>query len=224
MSQLFAPGGQIIEASQQTSSEYSGLISFRIDWFNLAIQGTLKSFLQHHNSKASVLWCSAFFMVQLSHPHMTTGKTIGLSTWIFVGKVMSLFNMLSRIVIAFLPRSKCLLILRLQSLFSVILEPKNRRSITVHFFLIYLPCSDGTRCHGLTIWMLSFKSAFSHSSFTFIKRLFSSFSLTTIRVVLSEYLRLLIFLPASWFQLVLYPAWHFIMYSAIKLSKQGDNM
>ena len=127
---------------------------------------------------------------------MTTGITITLNIWIFVGKVMSLFNMLSRIVIAFLPRSKCLLILQLQSLSSVILEPKNRRSVTVHFFLIYLPCSDGTRCHGLIIWMLSFKSAFSLSSFTFIKRLFSSFSLTTINVVLSEYLRLLIFLPA----------------------------
>ena len=111
MSQLFAPGGQIIEASQQTSSEYSGLISFRIDWFNLAIQGTLKSFLQHHNSKASVLWCSAFFMVHLSHPYMTTGKNIALTIWTFVGKVISLlFNTPSRFVIAFLPRRKHLLI------------------------------------------------------------------------------------------------------------------
>ena len=92
------------------SNEYSGLISFRIDWFDLlAIPGTLKSLLQHDSSKASILWCLAFFIVQLAHPYMTTGKTIGLTRWTFVGKVMSpLFNMLSRLVIAFLPRSKCL--------------------------------------------------------------------------------------------------------------------
>ena len=90
------------------SNKYSGLISFRIDWFDLLdVQGTLKSFLQHHNSKASILWCSAFFIVQLSHPYMTTGKTIALTRWIFVDKVMSLlFNMLSRLVLTFLPRSK----------------------------------------------------------------------------------------------------------------------
>ena len=95
------------------SNEYSGLISFRIDWLDLlAVQGTLKSLLQHHSSKASILWCSAFFLIQLSHPYMTTGKTIALTRWTFVGKIMSLlFNMLSRFVIAFLPRSKCLLIL-----------------------------------------------------------------------------------------------------------------
>ena len=93
------------------SNEYSGLISFRIDWFDFhAVQGTLNSLLQHHNSKASILWCSAFFILQLSHPYMTTGKTIALSGWTFVGKVMSLFNMLSRLVITFLPRSKRLLI------------------------------------------------------------------------------------------------------------------
>ena len=94
------------------SNEYSGLISFRMDWFDLlAVQGSLKSLLQHHSSKASVLWCSAFFIVQLSHPHMTTGKTIALTRWIFVGKVMPLvFNMPSGLVIAFLPRSKHLLI------------------------------------------------------------------------------------------------------------------
>ena len=92
------------------SNEYSGLISFRSDWLDLlAVQGTLKSFLQHHSSKISVLHCSAFFMIQLSHPYMTTGKTKALTRWTFVGKVMSLlFNMLSRLVIAFLPRSKCL--------------------------------------------------------------------------------------------------------------------
>ena len=103
------------------------LLSFRIDWFDLpAVQGTLKSLLQHHNPKASILWCSAFFMVQLSHPYMTTGKTTALTTWTFVDKVMSLlFNMLSRFVIAFLPWSKCLLISWLQSLSTVILEPKS---------------------------------------------------------------------------------------------------
>ena len=92
------------------SNEYSGLISFRMDWLALlAVQGTLKSLLQHHNSKASVLWRSAFFIVQLSHPYMTTGKTIALTRWTFVDKVMSfLFNMLSGLVITFLPRSKCL--------------------------------------------------------------------------------------------------------------------
>ena len=108
------------------SNEYSGLISFRMDWLDLlAVQGTLKSLLQHHSSKASILQCSAFFMVQLSHPHMTTGKTKALTIWTFVGKIMSLlFNMLSRLVIAFLPRSKHLLISWLQSPSAVILEPK----------------------------------------------------------------------------------------------------
>ena len=92
------------------SNECSGLISFRMDWLDLlAVQGTLKSLLQHHSSKASILWCSAFFIVQLSHPYMTTGKNIALTRWTFVGKVMSLlFNMLSRLVIVFLPRSKCI--------------------------------------------------------------------------------------------------------------------
>ena len=100
-----------------SSNEYSGLISFRMDWFDLfAIQGTLKSLLQHHSSKASVLWCLAFFMVQLSHPYMTTGKTIALTRWTFTGKIMSLlYNTLSRFIITFLPRSKCLLISWLQS-------------------------------------------------------------------------------------------------------------
>ena len=108
------------------SNEYSGLISFRIDWFHLlAGQGTLKSLLQHHTSKASILWCSAFFTVQLSHPYMTTGKTKALTRWTFVGKVISLLlNMLSGLVITFLPRSKHLLISWLQSPSAVILEPK----------------------------------------------------------------------------------------------------
>ena len=108
------------------SSEHPGLISFRMDWLDLlAVQGTLKSLLQHHSSKASILWHSAFFIVQLSHPYTTTGKTIALTRWTFVGKVMFLlFNMLSRLVITFLPRSKHLLISWLQSPSAVILEPK----------------------------------------------------------------------------------------------------
>ena len=107
------------------SNEYSGLISFRMDWLDLpVVQGTLKSLLQHHSSKASILWRSAFFTVKLSHPYMTNGKTIALTRQTLVGKVMSLlFNMLFRLVIAFLPRSKCLLIWWLQSLHTVILDP-----------------------------------------------------------------------------------------------------
>ena len=116
-----------------SSKEIPGLISFRMDWLDLlAVQGTLKSLLQHHTSKASILRHSAFFTVQLSHPYMTTGKTIALTRWSFVGKVMSLLlNMLSRLVITFLPRSKRLLISWLQSPSAVILEPKKIKSDTV---------------------------------------------------------------------------------------------
>ena len=117
----------------QTSNEYSGLISFRMDWFDLlAVQGTLKSLLQHHSAKASILRCSAFFIVQLSHPYMTTGKTIALTRRTFVGRVMSLLsNMLCRLVIAFLPRSKHLLISWLQSSSAEILEPPKIKSLNV---------------------------------------------------------------------------------------------
>ena len=117
------------------SCKYSGLISFRIDWFDL-LGGTLRNLLQHYSSKASILWHSAFFMVQLSHPYMTTGKTIALPRKTFVGKVMPLlFNMLSRFVIAFLPRSKHLLISWLQSPLAVILEPPKIKSVIVsHLF------------------------------------------------------------------------------------------
>ena len=116
------------------SKEIPGLISFRMDWLDfLAVQGTLKSLLQHHSSKASVLQCSAFFIVQLSHSYMTTGKTIALTRWTFVGKVTCLlFNMLSRLAITFLPRSKCLLISGLQSLSAVILEPRKIKSHCFH--------------------------------------------------------------------------------------------
>ena len=118
------------------SNEYSGLISFRVDGFDLlAVQRTLKSLLQHHSLKASVLRCSAFFMVQLSHPYMTTGKTIVLTIQIFVGKVMSLlFNVLSRFVIAFLSKSKRLLISWLQSPSAVIWKPKKIKSVTIYIF------------------------------------------------------------------------------------------
>ena len=135
------------------SNEYLGLISFRIYWFDLlAVQGTLKSLLQHHSSEASVHQCSAFFMVQLSHPYMTTGKTIALTRWTFVGKVMSLsFNMLSRFVTAFLLRSKHLLISWLQSPSEVTLEPKKIKVChCFHCFPIYVPWCDGTRCHDLS--------------------------------------------------------------------------
>ena len=122
-----------------------------LDWFDLpVVQGTLNSLLQHHSSKASVLWYSASFMVQLSHPYMTTRKTIALIRQTFVGKVISLlFNMLSRFVIAFLPRSKCLLISWLQSPSAVILEPRKIVWHCFHCFPIYFPWSDGTRCHDL---------------------------------------------------------------------------
>ena len=134
------------------SNEYSGLISFRIDWFDLfAVPGILVSFLQHHSLKTSILWCWAFFMVQLSHPYMTTGKTTSLTTWTFVGKVMSLlYDTLSRFVISFPPRSKCLLISWLQSLSAVISEPQKIKSVTVPLFTIYLPLSDEAGCYDLS--------------------------------------------------------------------------
>ena len=134
------------------SKEHPGLISSRMDWLDLlAVQGTLKSLLQHHSSKASILQCSVFFTVQLSYPYMTTGKTIALTRWNFVGKVMSLLlNMLSRLVITFLPRSKCLLISRLQSTSAVILKsPQNKVWHYFHYFPNYFPWSDWTGCHDL---------------------------------------------------------------------------
>ena len=179
------------------SNEYSGLISFRLDWLDLlAAQGTLKS-LQRHSSKASILQCWAFYIVQLSHPHMTTGKTVALTRWTFVGKVMSLlFSMLSWLIIAFLPRSKRLLVSWLQSSSTVILEPPKVKSLTVSFVSLSI-CHEvmGPDAMMLLFWMLRLKPTFSLSSFTFIKRLSSSL-LSAVMVVLSAYLRLLIFLPA----------------------------
>ena len=135
------------------SNEHPGLISFRMEWLDLfAVQGTLKSLLQHHSSKASILWCSAFFTVQLSHPYMTKGKTIAMTRQTLVGKEISLiFNKLSRLVITFLPRSKRLLISWLQSPSAVILKPpKNKVWHCFHCFPIYFPWSNGTRCHDLS--------------------------------------------------------------------------
>ena len=208
--------------------KHPGLISFRIDWLDLlAVQGTLKNLLQHHSSKASILRCSIFFIVQISHPYMTTAKTIALTRWNFAGKVMSLLlNMLSRLVITFLPRTKCHLISCLQSPSAVILEPRKIKSAIVSTVSPSI-CHEvmGPDVMIFIFWMLSFKPTFSLSSFTFIKRLFSSSSLTAIRVASSAYLRLLIFLPA-----ILIPACAssspvcLMMYSACKLNKQGDNI
>ena len=168
--------------STSSSNECSGLTSFRMERLDLlAVQETLKSLLQHHSSKASILWCSAFFIVQLLHPFMTPGKTIALTGWNFFDKVMSLlFNMLSRLFITFLPRSKRVLISWQQSPCAVILEPtspKNKVCHCFHCFPIYLPCSD-------------------------LKRVFSSSSLFGISGVSSAYLRLLMLLST-----ILIPAW-----------------
>ena len=152
------------------SNEHPGLISFRMDWVDLlAVQGTLKSLLQHHSSKASVFRHSAFFIVQLSHPYVTTGKTIALMRRTFVGKVMYLlFNMLSRLVITFLPRSKCFLISWLQSPSAVILEPRKIKWATVSTVSPSI-CHEVMGPDGmiLVFWMLSFKPTFSFSFFHF---------------------------------------------------------
>ena len=237
------------------SKEYSGLISFRMNWLDLlAVQRTLKSFLQNHSSKASILQCSAFFIVQLSHPYMTTGKTIALTRKTFVGKVMSLlFNMLSRLVIAFLPRSKRLLFLFIYffDLFFLVFlilffnftilywfchifkwirhrytfhscshylqwfwRPHQKKSVTISIVFPSI-CHEvmGADAMIFIFWILSFKPAFSHSTFTFIKRLFSSSSLSAslsaIRMFSSAYLGYWYFSQQSWFHLVLHPAQHF---------------
>ena len=209
------------------SNEYSGLISLRMDWLDLlAVQETLKSLLQHHSSKASILQRSVLFIIQLSHPYMTTGKNIALTRQTFVHKVVSLiFNKLSRLVITFLPRSKCLLVSWLQSPSAVILEPKNIMSVTVSIVSPSI-CHEvmGSDAMILVFWKLSFKPTFSLSSFTFINRLFSSL-LSALRVVSSAYLRLLIFLWG-----ILIPACvssspaFLIMHSAYTLNKHGDNI
>ena len=163
MNQFFTSGGQStgVSFNISPSNEYSGRISFTIDWFYLlTVQGTLKSLLQHQRSKASSLH-SAFFMAQPTNPYMTTGKTTALTRWALVSKTMSLlFNMLSRLVTAFLPRSKHLLISWLQPPPAVILETKKIVSHYFHCFHIYLPWSDGTRCHGLIFMNIKFSQLF----------------------------------------------------------------
>ena len=211
---LFASGNQSIGASDS-------VLPVNIqDWFPLAltcyipfaVKGTLKSLLQQHNWKVAVPQHSAFCTVQHSYPYiMTIWKTIALTIWTFVSKVMFLlFNTLSRFVIAFLPRGKSLVISRLQSLSAVILEPRNIKSVTVDIVTPHI-CHEGMGPDTmiLVFWMLRFKPDFSHSSFTFIKRLFSSSLLSAIRVVSSAYLRLLMFLLAILIPLVLHPAQHF---------------
>ena len=194
-------------------NEYPGLISFRIDWLDLlAVQVTLKSLLQH-SSKTSILPGSAFFIVQLSHSYMTTGKIIVLIIQNFVGKVMSLlFNRLSRFVVAFLPRSRHLLISWLQPLSTVILETKKVKYVIVSIV-------SPSICHEVMepdammfgfFWILSFKPTFSLSPFTLIKKLFSSSSLSDIIVVSSAYLKLLLFLPATLIPSGASSSWHFI--------------
>ena len=183
--------------SISASNEYLGLNSFRIDWFDLlAVQRTFKSLLHNHSLKESILWHSAFFIVQLSHPYMKTGKTIALTRWTFVGKVMSLLlSMLSRFVITFLPRSKCPLYYDWGHHLQWFWKPKNKVCHCFHCLPIFHEVM-GPDAMIFGFWILSFKPGFSLSSFTFIKRLFSSSSLSAIRVVSSVNLRLLIFLPA----------------------------
>ena len=199
-----------------------------MDWLDLlAVQGTLKSPLQHHSSKASILQHSAFFTVKLSHPYMTTGKTIALTRRTSVGKVMSLLlNMQSRLVITFLPRSKCLLISWLQSPPAVILEPKKIKPATVS---TVSPSISHEVMEPdamiLVFWMLSFKPIFSTLLFHFHQRLFSSSSFSAIRMVSSAYLRLLIFLLEILIPACASSSPAFLMrYSACKLNKQGDNI
>ena len=207
-------------------NEYSGLISSRMDWLDLlAVQGTLKSLLQHHSLKASILWHSGFFIVQLSHPYMTTGKTIALTKWTFVGNVISLlFNMVSRLVITFLPRSKHLLISWLQSPSALILETKKRKIYDCfRSFPIYLPWSDGTEAMIFIFecWVLSqlFHSPLSPSS---------RGSWVPLHFLLLGWCHLHIW-GYSYFSTILIPACESSsltfcrMHTAYELNKQGDN-
>ena len=229
MSQFFASGGQSIGVSASASVLPMNIWDWflKIDWLDLlALQGTLKS-SKYHSSKAPILSRSAFLVVQLSHPYITTGKTIALTRWTFVSKIMSLlFNMLFRLVKAFLSRSKHLLISWLQSPSSVILEPKKMKSATVSIVSPSI-CHEmmGPDTMILVFRMLSFKPAFSLSSFTLIEKLFSSSSLSAIRVVSSAYLRLLLFLTAVLIPACASsnPAVH-MMHSAYKLNEQVDNI
>ena len=205
MNWLFASSGQRTRASASASVlpvniqrwfplGLTGLISLKFKGLSRVFSNTIIQ----DNSKASILRRSAFYVVQLFHPYMATGKTIALTRWTFVGNVTPLcFNMLSRFIIAFLPRSKRLLISWQQSPSAVILESKKIKSLVISIVSQFI-CHEvmGPDAMILVFWMLSFKPVFSLSSFTFIKRLFSSSSLSAIKVVSSAYMRLLIFLPA----------------------------
>ena len=217
MSQLFASGGQSTEPSASAlvlPMNIQGWLTLGLTGLISLLSNRLSSLLQHHSSKESIFWCSAFFMVQLSQPYMTNGKTIAFTRWNFVSKVMSLLlNTLSRFVIVFLPKSKHLFISWLQSLSTVILEPKKIKICHCFHFFILLFAVMGPDAMLLVFWMLSFKAGFPFSSFTLIKKLFSSSTFSAIRVVSSAYLRLLIALLAilippcnssSWNH-----AWHF---------------
>ena len=231
MSQFFTSAGQSTEASASAS-----VLPMNIqDWFPSGLTGLislqskrLSRVFSNTTVQKHQFFCTQFSLWSKSyHPYMTIRKTIALTRRTFVGKVMSLlFNILSSLVIAFLPRSKCLLISWLQSPSAVIFgAQENKVGHSFHYFSIYLPWVIGPDAVTLVFRMLSFKSAFALSSFTFIKRLFSSSSLSAIRVVSSVYLRLLIFLLA-----ILIPAWassslaFCMIYSACKLNKQGDNI
>ena len=210
-------------------NEYLALIPLKTDWFDLAVQGNLGNLLQHHSLKASILWHSAFFMVQLSKLYATIGKTIALTIRTFVGRITSLlFNTLSRFVIAFLPRSNHLLISWLQSPSIVMLEPKKRKSVTTSTYSPSLCCKAmGPDAIILVLFfflIFSFKLALSLSSFTLIKRLFSSYSLSAIREVSSIFLRLLmlfppILIPSCSSSSLAFP----MMYSEYRLNKEDDN-
>ena len=213
------------QLSISPSNEHSGLISFRMDCLDLLVVKRILKSLQHHSSNASILRHSGFFTIQFSHPYTTTGKNIALTRWIFVGKVMSpLFNMLSRLVIAFLPRSKHLLISWLQSPSAVILVPKKKKSVTVSIVSSSV-CHEvmGPDAMILVFWMFSFKPAFSLSSLAFIKRLFSFSSLSAITMVSSAYVRILMFLLTTLILACASSSLAFcMMCSAYKLNKQGD--
>ena len=215
MSWLLASGGQNIGAS-------ASVLPINIQgWFPLELIGLIPcsptdsrlltdTLLQHHNSKASVLWCSAFFMVQPSRQYMTTGKILALTKWTFVGRVMPLlFNMLSRFVTIFLPWSKHLLISWLQSSSTIILEPKKIKSVTASIFSSSI-CHEAMRPDAmiLVFWMLSIKPAFSLSSFTLIKRLVSLHFLPLEWYHLHTW-GYWSFSQQSWFQLVIHPTQHF---------------
>ena len=214
-----------ISFSISPSSEYSGLISLKIVWFGLlALQGTLRSLPQHHDLKASILWCSAFFTIQLSQPYVTTGKTTAFTIWIFVGRVESLlFNTLSRFVITFLQEAVVFWFHGCRHRLQWFWAQGEELCHCFHLFLFYLPWSDGADARVLD-FLFSLKPALSLSSFTLIRRLFSSSSLSVIRVVSSAHLRLLMFLPP-----ILIPACQssspafLMMCSVYRLNIQGDS-